>query len=121
MYLCLTIAAHALREAFLQPAVLAAVAAGPVDLAVVLPGAGVRHSGQLASSEESLKFQDDFIINSLLNSNVSLSQVLFKPIVSEDVCPYIYTYISTHIYIRAVKRLKYLIVINRINVIVNSN
>jgi hypothetical protein len=32
-----------------------------------------------------------------------------------------HTYIHIYVYIRAVKRLKYLIVINRINVIVNSN
>lgn len=35
----LTISAHALRQALLQTAVLAAVAAGPVDLTVALPGA----------------------------------------------------------------------------------
>lgn len=34
---------------------LAAVAAGPVDLTVALSGAGVGHGGQLAPSEKSLR------------------------------------------------------------------
>lgn len=49
-----TISAHALGQALLQAAVLAAVATGPVDLTVALPGAGVRHGGLLAASEKSL-------------------------------------------------------------------
>lgn len=53
--LCLTISAHALSQALLQAAVLAAVAAGPVDLTVALPGAGVGYSRQLATTEKSLK------------------------------------------------------------------
>lgn len=55
MCLCLTVSAHALCQALLQAAVLAAVAAGPVDLTVVLPGAGVGDSGQLAAPEKSLR------------------------------------------------------------------
>lgn len=39
VYLCLTISAHALCQALLQTAVLAAVAAGSVNLTVTLPGA----------------------------------------------------------------------------------
>lgn len=57
MYVCfsLTISAHALRQALLQTAVLAAVAAGPVDLTVALPGARVGYGRQLATPEESLR------------------------------------------------------------------
>lgn len=51
----LTVSAHALGQALLQAAVLAAVAAGPVDLTVALSGAGVGHGGQLAPSEKSLR------------------------------------------------------------------
>lgn len=51
----LTVSAHALGQALLQTAVLAAVAAGPVDLTVALSGAGVGHGGQLAPSEKSLR------------------------------------------------------------------
>lgn len=51
----LTVSAHALGQALLQTAVLAAVAAGPVDLTVALPGAGVGHSRQLATPEKSLR------------------------------------------------------------------
>lgn len=54
----LTVSAHALGQALLQTAVLAAVAAGPVDLTVALPGAGVGHGGQLAPSEKSLRTFD---------------------------------------------------------------
>lgn len=50
----LTVSAHALSQALLQTAVLAAVAAGPVDLTVALPGAGVGHGGQLAAPEKAL-------------------------------------------------------------------
>lgn len=53
--LCLTISAHALGQALLQTAVLAAVAAGPVNLAVALPGAGVGYGRQLAAPEKSLR------------------------------------------------------------------
>lgn len=53
--LCLTISAHALCQAFLQTAVLAAVAAGPVDLTVTLPRAGVRYCRQLAAPEKPLR------------------------------------------------------------------
>lgn len=55
--LLLTVSAHALGQALLQAAVLAAVAAGAVDLTVALPGAGVGDSGQLAAAEKPL--QDD--------------------------------------------------------------
>lgn len=51
----LTVSAHALGQALLQTAVLAAVAAGPVDLTVALSGAGVGHGGQLAPPEKSLR------------------------------------------------------------------
>lgn len=50
----LTVFAHALGQALLQAAVLAAVAAGAVNLTVALSGAGVGHGGQLAPSEKSL-------------------------------------------------------------------
>lgn len=53
--LLLTVSAHALGQALLQAAVLAAVAAGAVDLAVALPGAGVGDSGQLAAAEKPLR------------------------------------------------------------------
>lgn len=53
--LCLTISAHALCQALLQTAVLAAVAAGPVDLTITLPGAGVGYSRQLAAPEKTLR------------------------------------------------------------------
>lgn len=51
----LTVSAHALRQTLLQAAVLAAVAAGPIDLAVTLSGAGIRHSGHLTAPEKSLR------------------------------------------------------------------
>lgn len=54
----LTVSAHALGQALLQTAVLAAVAAGPVDLTVALSGAGVGHGGQLAPAEKSLRTLD---------------------------------------------------------------
>lgn len=50
----LTVAGHAQRQAFLQAAVLAAVAVGAVDQAVPLPGAGVAGVVLLAPPEESL-------------------------------------------------------------------
>lgn len=63
MCLCRTISAHALGQALLQTAVLATVAAGPVNLTVILPGAGIRHGGQLAASEKSLG-GDRLMVNS---------------------------------------------------------
>lgn len=50
----LTVAAHAQSETLLQPAVLAAVAIGPIDQAVSLPRAGVHGVVLLAASEETL-------------------------------------------------------------------
>ena len=49
-----TVSAHAQRETLLKPAVLAAVAVGPVDEAVPLAGAGVRRIVLLTASEETL-------------------------------------------------------------------
>lgn len=51
----LTVAGHAQRQAFLQAAVLAAVAVGAVDQAVPLPGAGVAGVVLLAAPEKTLR------------------------------------------------------------------
>lgn len=53
--MCLTISAHALCQALLKTAMLAAVATGPVDLTVILPRAGIGHGGQLAAPEKPLR------------------------------------------------------------------
>lgn len=49
-----TVPGHAHGQALLQSAVLAAVAAGAVDQAVLLPGTGVRCVTLLAPPEEAL-------------------------------------------------------------------
>jgi len=51
----LTISGHAQSQALLQAAVLASVAAGSVNGAVLLTGAGVGHIALLAAAEEALR------------------------------------------------------------------
>lgn len=57
--LILTISGHAQRQAFLQAAVLASVAAGAVNGAVLLPSAGVDNMTLLAPAEETLWWARD--------------------------------------------------------------
>lgn len=52
----LTVSRHAHGEAFLQPAVLAAVSAGPIDQTVLLTRTGVGGIALLTSPEKALRF-----------------------------------------------------------------